>query len=286
MYYRHSNELNAPRTIVTLTISVAVALAAGAAYGWAVQYAPAEPELFTLVILAFGAIVGAVTAGLLRWACVRNRLIYRGVAIGIPLLAWYASWAMWVGFILRRSGYIVSYPMALAHPLLVFDVARNVNEGGTWSIVGHTPTGLILWLLWIVEAAFILGIAISIALKMNSDEPYCESCQAWCARTGGFRIAMVDLTELLRRLEAQDATIISEFRQPDSGSSQWLRLELSGCQKCNKLHTLTVKTVTEKTNPTKATPFEYQLVMKRLLLAPGFANQCYELEKKWDLIKE
>ena len=72
MYYRHSGELNVQRAVVAMVICSTVGLLAGCAYGWLVQYVPAIPKLFVVVILGYGAVLGIVTGATLRWALVRK----------------------------------------------------------------------------------------------------------------------------------------------------------------------------------------------------------------------
>src|SRR6185312_13520042 len=104
-------------------------------------------------------------------------------AVGvIALVAYYFHWLVWLYVILNRREHHASFLAILTNPAGVVRVISIIYEKGTWGMTSNSdPTsGLFLGLVWLVEAAGIFGIAFTVARRVQTDTPFCESCDAWC----------------------------------------------------------------------------------------------------------
>ncbi|AWM33131.1 hypothetical protein [Hymenobacter nivis] len=60
----------------------------------------------------------------------------------------------------------------------MWNATRQINETGTWSLKSTTPSGLVLWAIWLIEATIIVGGAYLMAAA-QAQEPFSEATGAW-----------------------------------------------------------------------------------------------------------
>ena len=125
-------------------------------------------------------------------------------------MAWYTGWAVWSWILVRQADHGVKLWAVFFQPRVVWDVVCSINKDGLWTFHDFTsgrdftPTGIVLWGYWLVEAVVMIGLPVYIIAKMATDDPCCERCQCWCERNGSLKVALTDTTEFKRRLEAHD----------------------------------------------------------------------------------
>ena len=262
--------------------SLHTAILLGAGYGWVILYAPYAGHIAAFLAIGFGGLLGVFTGRWLRWALIRNRTLAVSAGVLVTMVAWYTEWAVWSWDLIRHSDSSVKIWEVFFQPRAVWRVVRAINQNGLWTIDNYTPTGIMLWGIWLTEAVVIIGFAMYIIVSMATDDPCCERCQCWCERSGGLKVALTDTAEFKRRLEAHDLGYISQFHPPAAGASQWLRLQLHSCPKCHEMHTLTVKVATDTPETTKVVAVQTKTFMNRLLVSSPVARALRELETKWD----
>ncbi|HXI85460.1 MAG TPA: hypothetical protein VNL17_15365 [Verrucomicrobiae bacterium] len=282
-YYQPGGNLPVSRTIAAILGSLLTAVLLGAGYGWAILYVPYAGHMAVfLVAVGFSGLLGVFTGYWLRWVLLRNRtLVVTGGAV-VTMIAWYTGWVTWSWVLLRHADYSVKPWNVFFQPRVVWGVVRTINQDGLWTIDNSTPTGIVLWGIWLAEAIVIIGFALYIIVSMATDDPCCERCQCWCERSGGLKVALMDTAEFKRRLEAHDLGYILQFRPPPASAKEWLRLQLHSCPKCHELHTLTAKIVTDTPEVTKAGVVKTETFMNRLLVSSPVAKALRDIEAKWD----
>jgi hypothetical protein len=246
-YYQPTGNLPVPRTVAAILGSLLTAMLLGAGYGWLILYAPYAGRIAAFLAIGFGGLLGVFTGHWLRWALLRNRTLVMIAGVFATMVAWYTEWVVWSWELTRHADFAMKVWEMFLRPRAVWGVVRAVNRDGLWAIDNYTPTGIVLWGIWLVEAVVIIGFAVYILMSMATDDPCCERCQCWCERSGSLKVALTDTTEFKRRLEAHDLGYISQFRPPPAAASQWLRLQLHSCPKCHEMHTLTAKIATDAT---------------------------------------
>src|SRR5262249_20285307 len=135
------------------------------------------------------------------------------------------------------------------NPSFLLAFILRLNEVGHWKIGGDKPTGLVLWILWAVEAAVIVGAAAIGASSTMEDEPYCETCNTWCkVKPLVAEFQPCDPAELKMRLEAKDLKLLEGLGAPTAEADRWLEAKLHQCGTCESTNTLTMEMVTAKTD--------------------------------------
>jgi hypothetical protein len=66
----------------------------------------------------------------------------------------------------------------LTHPAAMWEAIGKINETGTWSLKGATPSGVFLAVIWVIELLVILGGAYWLA-RSQADEPFSEVANEW-----------------------------------------------------------------------------------------------------------
>jgi len=101
---------------------------------------------------------------------------------------------------------------------------------------------VLLWVFWAAEALTVLvGSALTAWGGLTSD-PFCESCQTWCAEEKDLvSIQAAGTDDLRRRFEAKDFQYLRTVGPKYEDDAEWCRLDLHRCPGCGKTNTLSVK---------------------------------------------
>ena len=281
-YYQSSGDLPVFRTVAAVLGSLLTGILLGAGYGWVILYAPYAGRIAVFFVIAFGGLLGVLTGRWLRWALLHNRMLVVTAGVVVTAVAWYTEWTVWAWALIRQSDSSVKLWEVFFQPRAVWGVIRAISQNGLWTIDNYTPTGVVLWGIWLSEAVVIVGFALYIIVSMATDDPCCERCRCWCERSGSLKVALTDTAEFKRRLEAHDLGYISQFRPSPAGAKEWLRLQLRSCPKCHDLHTLTARVATDNSGATKAGAVQMEIFMNRLLVSSPVAKALRDLEVKWD----
>jgi hypothetical protein len=106
---------------------------------------------------------------------------------------------------------------------------------------GATPTGGVLWALWAVEAAIIVGFPLLTAWS-QARTPFCESCNAWCVEKKGlFHTELAEREEVVSHLATNDLDWVERLG-PSRSNDTWLRFDFYECG-CRQTATLSVARV-------------------------------------------
>jgi hypothetical protein len=266
LYYQHSGRFSVGGVARGLIAGVAAGMPLAFVYAYALAYVPVVGYFSFLLSAAFGGLVGAIAGTGLKLAKTRHLALAAVVGFVATATAFYLSWAVWVYAILRRADADVSLVPLVRAPEQLWAMIRLVNKAGAWSIHGATPTGAVLWTLWGLEAAIILGCGSLIASALVS-APFCEACGAWTQeRADAARVAAAAGADDLKRLaDNRQIAHLAGFGPPPPEATEWLRLDLHSCQKCTHFHTLDVHRVHVKFEKGKRTE-EKTAILENLLV--------------------
>ena len=117
-------------------------------------------------------------------------------------------------------------------------------EVGVWSIKSWTPTGIVLYVLWTIEALIIVGMAALMPYGDVASEPYCETCGRWPEREIPERKMgyATDPGLLKTSLEGGDMDALAQLGPV--GDNAYTEIELKACQSCKQIAWLKVENVT------------------------------------------
>jgi hypothetical protein len=118
-----------------------------------------------------------------------------------------------------------------------------VYENGTWAASRsdtEATKGVMLGIVWLIEAASIFGCAFLVAVPMVRAQMFCERCNRWCGKPAALRaVAPQDPGALRKAMEARDWAHVAAL--PPGGPPHYFTLELHGCSACNNLYALSVR---------------------------------------------
>jgi len=260
LYYRESGGFSAAKFLPAVLIGALLTAVFGGVYAYCDLYNPCLSVLTVLLTMGFGAVCGATSGRLMRWAEVRNTSARAINSIIVAAVGLYASWVFWLYALITRyskrpiQGFT---PLSLVlHPGIMWRLIQVVNREGAWSIGGHgsastrSPvTGIALWLCWAAEAVLIVGTCIVTANKTASAFPYCEACGRWAQKMKQlFTTSPMDLNELRSQLESQNYAPLIANSPAKAADATWLEVWTHSCVQCNEFNTMTIKQVTQTVN--------------------------------------
>jgi hypothetical protein len=197
--------------------------------------------------MGFGAAVGAVTAAIAKGGKVRSTAVVLALVGVVTLVAYYFAWVFWLKLVLAegfaRNGIELTVTRLITRPDIFARLIGVVYENGTWAASRsdtEATKGVMLGIVWLIEAASIFGCAFLVAVPMVRAQMFCERCNRWCGKPASLRnVAPEDPAALRTALEARDWTRVSAL--PPGGPPHYLALELHGCSTCNNLYALSVR---------------------------------------------
>lgn len=282
LYYKHSGKFSLGGVLRGLVIGGLVGLFAAPIYAYVILYNPII-IISALASAIFGGLVGFSTAAALGAGKVRNTVAAVAATFLMMLFAFYVSWAVWVYAWLRRAEQEISLLPLLLFPPVLLDIIQQINRVGAWTLRGTTVQGVVLWGVWAGEALLLFGVAFW-ALRDNLLRvPFCEGCLDWCKGSEGVaRLAAANPSELKQRLEAKDLGYLEKLGPVPTDASAWLRLDFLTCRAgCQMTNTLTVHTVTAKSQKGEKPKEETKTVVRNLLLTADEAQTIRRLGERF-----
>ncbi len=311
LYYQHSGKFSLSAILAGILVGLAVGLPLAFVYSYAILYIPIVGYITIILSGIFGGAAGGATAGGLRWKKARNTALTAVLAFLVALVSFYFSWAVWIYALLRRGGEKVPLRGLVVFPNLLWRLIAEVNKVGAFTVRGTRPTGAVLWGLWGIEAAIILGMAVFVAMGMVREDPFCESCESWCKKQEGVcKVSGGDVNELKRRMESKDfgyfeklgawtprelARVRTDVREalradlsdrsswrPATVDAQaWFRVDLHACPSCRATNTLSVTSFSESVDKYGNKSKSEKEVLDKLLISSTEADDVRQLGQKF-----
>ena len=269
IYYKPSGRFGAGGIPLGLILGSVAGVVLGAVHGVVTQYNPyIYLNFIATAILGFG--IGGATMFGVKAGKVRAPGLAGALGLICGLVGLYGEWVAWIHTIMARAdqaGWIVD-PAGLWRAILI------INENGAWSIGGGTPTtGALLWVLWFIEAAVIVGLAAAVPWNWVGDHPFCEPCDAWAekdikeAKLG----PATDLANLKRSLEAKDFAPLAALGA--ATPAYYTELELLVCPRCRQVGYITVRNVVVTVDKRKKPTVNKKDIVKNLVLEAEYIEK-------------
>lgn len=119
---------------------------------------------------------------------------------------------------------------------------QKFAANGLWAVFDYQPKGVMLWSVWVIEAAFIVLCAV--AVSVNEKLTYCEDCRRWTKREEGVaHMPVIDPDELRSELEAENYALLDELRSQPRDMTNRLDIATATCRNCTETSFLTVSHV-------------------------------------------
>lgn len=243
-YYQPSGRVPFLGPVVAVVIGGILIAVFALLYAAALVYNPSAYLGIALPIF-YGAAAGGVVSALGRRFKIRNATVLAGLGTAMAMGGYLLSWIPWVWITLCHLGSEVDV-IAVLYPPSLLDILGLLYENGAWSIgsSGGAVSGLMLALVWLLEAIIILIASAFTAFAVGSYGVFCETCEEWAAQMKGlFRHEGSAGAQLMRQLEAHDVSVLTSAPAADPASNAWIETELTVCG-CGATNTLLVEKCT------------------------------------------
>jgi len=281
MYYKHSGRFSLGGLALGSIVGGVSGLALAYAYAHGIILIT-EVHFAAFATLAFGGLVGLAAGWGMIWGKVRNARATIAISALTSAVALYASWAMWIAIVYRRSGgKHISWAWLAEHPAIVWSLMKWINQYGTWGLSsGEATKGWWLWLIWAGEAAVVIAVAIAAGFAVLQHRPFCETCSRWSHRGARFLLApSPDVQQLKLQLESNDLRPL-EALGPGPKGGDHLIAALHSCTQCNQFHTLSLTNVTIRRNKIGQAHINSKTILQQLVVDPGQAETVRQLSEK------
>jgi hypothetical protein len=236
-FYRHSGKFSPHGLALALIVPIAVGFPLGYVYAYLIKWIPFI-YLNVFITAGYGGVVGFLAGWMLKFGKVRNNVlaVLCGLLAGISGL--YLGW----------NGHIHAYfedSPAFCLPAEILRGMKYLYEHGSWTLKGETITGVILAIVWGVEALMIIGLSTLVSYVMISGTPFCERTESWLDQEK--KISTLEPFTQPAQLEsfkAGDLSSLFQARAKSEGASTFGRLTIKHSPKCEEFFTVTVANVT------------------------------------------
>ena len=168
----------------------------------------------------------------------RNPVMLRINGIGTGIIATYLAWAFFAHVLLSRDATTDFQPPTLfeaaSNPEAVWAFAKMINEIG-WYTLGSSfePKGTLLWIMWLIEAAIVIGTSYYLSSHFVSGRGFCEDCNAWCEPENDVIVPVVS-SKQVKGVESYGLAGLSEVPGPDTETQRWLQIHSQTCPACGE----------------------------------------------------
>src|SRR5207237_5803736 len=180
----------------------------------------------------------------------------------------YVSWAVWVFALAHRADppLDVGLIALLVKPHALWTLIVKINELGAWTMFGSTVSGVMLWIIWLIEAVVILGVTAALAHSGINEQPFCERCERWCETAKNvLRTKSADASEVRQQLTNHNLQFLEKLGGVEQNAPQWLRIDVDSCGRCHMTNALTARSVRIEVKKGKASEKTSDLMSKFLI---------------------
>ncbi len=281
LYYRHSGRAPISSIIFSLGSGLIGGAVLAAIYAYLIYYIPLGGYISFLLTFGCGWALGWLMARCLRWGSVRNVAVATLMALVVGLVTLYVAWAVWLYVLLGQAYDNVTLLPILSRPDVMWELILAINETGAWSMNNFTPTGIVLWLIWLAEAIIIVGAAVWYGRSAVA-EPYCETCFEWTTAHPGVLVTAAGEAETVKNaLERRDLPFLRQLG-PATDPSTFLRFDLHSCQECGAFHTLTVSACALQPQKDGSVKIKARPVVRHLLIGPAEVEQIRQIDADFE----
>lgn len=187
-YYQSSNKMPLGGVLTTLLGGLLAAAGLAVVYAFVTWYSPFVYLNFCFTVILGGG-VGWVAFRLARRRHLRSTGGATGLALVAALAAVYVQWATYLTLMagLEAGTTNTSFDATifvglLLSPAHMWKMMHIISATGSWTLLGVTPSGSFLWLIWLAEALIIALVALTFGADAVG-HPYSETARAWATET-------------------------------------------------------------------------------------------------------
>lgn len=270
--YRHSGKFSPHGLALALIVPIAAGFPLGYVYACLIKWIPFI-YLNVFITAGYGGVVGFLAGWMLRFGKVRNNTLAAlcGLLAGISGL--YLGW----------NGHIHAYfedSPAFCLPAEMLRGMKYLYEHGSWTLKGETITGVILGIVWGVEALMIVGLSTLMSYVMISGTPFCERTECWLDKEK--KISTLEPFTQPAQLEAfkaGDLSSLLQARAKHEGAPVFGRLTIKHSPKCEEFFTVTVSNVRVAVDKKGKITENSQELVRDVIASKSMFDQIVKLEQ-------
>ncbi len=275
LYYKHSGGIGLLGPVLMVLFGVIGVTILSVIYGYATHWIPFIYITFFIVI-GYAVGIGGALALAAYLGKVRNTYVLFSGGLILGVFAVYAAWIFWIFAASRQAVFTLN-------PNHIYLIMNDIAKEGGWSIFKYTPTGIVLYAIWAVEAIIIIGVAIIFPCVIMADMPFCENCGKWIK--GKYEtpklMSIGDKKLFVNHLEIGDFTPLTSLEKSTS-FDDFTKASLTYCEDCTYNYFLTVKSIVmEEDSEGKLEEKEKDVVTNLILSEKTFRM----LMEHWETMK-
>jgi hypothetical protein len=238
-------------------VGLASAAVSAFVYAWVNVYCPIAGYVSVLFVAMLAAGAALPVAFAARWAKCRNLPAVRCVGAATGLAAIYFAWAFFAWVLLWHSGVdagaLPSMLDFVRRPEAVWAFAVAVDKEG-WYSFGHgpglRPSGVVLWLFWLVEAVAVVAGGWLLAPSRIAARAFCENCDDWLADERPLTIP-ADAGAVGRTLVREGFAALTEVAPATTRAARWVVVNRQRCRQCQRAAFAVAETAATQTRQGK-----------------------------------
>jgi hypothetical protein len=261
--------------LLTVCCGMLTAAVLGIIYGYIIVY---DPIIYINIActFGFGLCIGLAVSKAVRTGKIRNPTLAGAYGLIFGFAGLYFAW---VADFWARTKIGIS-PIAF-RPDVLMAYMRIFYEKGAWSIAGNhnanpqTVKGVLLAIVWLVEAGIVVGFATVPAYRSVAGAPFCEHCNEWTKATPGAAALKYD-PDIQDRLAQGDLSALDgALRSPDDEDT-FTRLSLHCCPKCDSSVFLTVSSMKVRYDAKGNLKTQQKVLLRYLVVDGGVVPRILE----------
>jgi hypothetical protein len=270
--YRHSGKFGLHGLALAVIVPIAAGFPLGFVYATLIKWIPFI-YLNVFITAGYGFLFGFLAGWAMKFGKVRNN----------PLAALCGAVSGIIGLYFGWNGHIHAYfesAPAFCMPGEVLNGMKYLYEHGSWTLKGETITGVVLGIVWVVEALIIVGISILTPYAMISGTPFCERNECWLDEEK--KISTMEAfvqTAQLEAIKAGDLSPLFQARAKREGASTFGRLTIKHSSKCEEFCTVTVANVTVTIDKKGKITEKTQKLATNIIVSKSMFEQIVKLEQ-------
>jgi hypothetical protein len=241
--YRLSGRIGHVLWLVPPTAAVAAIFLAGI-YSWIDLNWRTYDIVAVFQTMIFSSLVAVITGLLIQVAKCRNMLVARVLGIAVGTFTVYVAW-VWFEFFLilgakpTETNETLLWKELFLNPRSVYTVAAALNEHGTYtrkkenSGEARPVEGLELAMVWLGEAAIMIGGIVWVSAMLIKHRPFCERCQRWATPWAqSILFKPTDTLDAEGRVAHGDISGLQGMSRTTATTNPRLSLSIQQCPQC------------------------------------------------------
>ncbi len=267
--YKHSGNLGGSVFVVPL-VGIVAGLILALVYAYVTIYSPIAGYVSILFVLGLGFGVGFLMAyGAITSKC-RNPTFLKAAGVLTGVFTLYAAWVFFEFVLLKRGGAEITWanlPAMFFSPATIWDIAKSINVEGWYSLSSFTPSGIVLWIFWAIEAAIIIVMITVLTGFSIDDEVFCERCNQWLEADQPLALAIPETEDLQTRASAGEIDALEALAPATDVDFPRLAVEIKECGRCHGFTTYQVKLADQEVDDDGKTKDEVNDLTQVLLVS-------------------